>query len=165
MIPLLGHAWPLAIAVLVAAVSYGSFWAPGMSLLADRAEAMGLEHAYAFALVTMAWAPGAAGGAAFGGALADATADWVPYFALAGACVVTLVAIRPATQSSVQDNSVPGGPGAAIARTQGDPVAASVLQGQTPKKGFTSSRCPSMVTDTCARVGARTAPILSRTEA
>ena len=110
VIPWLGNAWPLAVAVVVAAVAFGSFWAPGMSLLADRAEALGLEHAYAFALVSMAWAPGAAGGAAVGAALADATADWVPYLLLAGACVLTLVAIRPSTQpteNALEPSSLP----------------------------------------------------------
>ena len=110
VIPWVGNAWPLALLVIAAAVSFGSFWAPGMSLLADRAEALGLEHAYAFALVSMAWAPGAAGGAALGGALADATADWVPYLLLAGACALTLVAIRPSgqpTENSLEPSSFP----------------------------------------------------------
>src|SRR5919199_3416201 len=57
--------WLLAACVLVAAASFGTFWAPSMSLLADRAEELGLNQSYGFALVNLAWAPGAAvGGAA-----------------------------------------------------------------------------------------------------
>jgi MFS family permease len=92
-IPWLGDAWVLAAGVVVAAMAYGSFWAPGMSLLADEAERVGIEHAYAFALVSMAWAPGAAAGAAVGGAVADATSDWVPYLVLAAACAATFLAV------------------------------------------------------------------------
>lgn len=109
-IPWLESPWALAIAVVLAAMAYGSFWAPGMSLLADRAEAAGLDHAYAFALVSMAWAPGAAGGAAIGAALADATSDWVPYVVLAGACLVTFAALRGTqrgTTKSLEPSSFP----------------------------------------------------------
>jgi hypothetical protein len=58
----------------------------------------------------MAWAPGAAGGAAVGAALADATSDWVPYVLLAGACLVTFAAIRgtqPETTKSLEPSSFP----------------------------------------------------------
>jgi MFS family permease len=93
-IPWVGHGFLLAAFVLLAGMSFGTFWAPGMSLLADIAEARGLDHAYAFALVTLAWAPGAAAGAALGGLVAKATADAVPYLVLAAACLATLGAIR-----------------------------------------------------------------------
>lgn len=92
-IPWLPRAWTLALLVVLSGVTFGIFWAPAMSLLTDRAEALGLEHAYAFALVNMAWAPGAAVGAAAGGAVAQATVDAVPYLVLTGACVVTLGAV------------------------------------------------------------------------
>jgi predicted MFS family arabinose efflux permease len=64
-----------------------------MSLLADGAEVIGLDYAYAFALVSLAWAPSAALGAAGGGALAQATTDRVPFLLLASACVLTLVLV------------------------------------------------------------------------
>jgi hypothetical protein len=64
-----------------------------MALLTDSAEAVGLEYAYGFALVNIAWAPGAFGGDALGEALADATADAVPYLALASACLLTLALV------------------------------------------------------------------------
>jgi hypothetical protein len=74
-------------------MSFGTLWTPAMSLLADASEALGLDHAYGFALMNLAWAPGAAAGAAFGGGLAEATEDWVPYVALAAACALTVAAI------------------------------------------------------------------------
>jgi MFS family permease len=90
-LPWLGVGWLLAAFVVAAGLAFGTFWAPAMALLTDSAEALGLEYAYGFALVNIAWAPGAFGGAALGGTLADATADAVPYLALATACVLTLV--------------------------------------------------------------------------
>jgi MFS family permease len=92
-IPWIGEQWLLAAFVVVAGMSFGAFWAPALSLLADASEAIGLDHAYGFALMNLAWAPGAAAGAAFGGGVADATADWVPYLALAAACAATVGAI------------------------------------------------------------------------
>jgi MFS family permease len=91
--------WPrwgvaLAAVVVAAGLSFGMFWAPAMSLLTDTGEGLGLDHAMAFALVNLAWAPGQALGAAAGGAVAHATSDAVPYLALSGACLLTLVAVR-----------------------------------------------------------------------
>jgi MFS family permease len=94
IIPWLDHAWLLAVFVVLAALSFGSFWAPAMALLSESAEARGLEHGYTFALVSLAWAPGAAGGAAIGGAVADATSDAVPFLALGLACLATLALLR-----------------------------------------------------------------------
>jgi MFS family permease len=92
-IPWLDRAWLLAVFVVLSAVTVGTFWTPAMSLLSDSAEGLGLDHAYAFALVNMAWAPGAVAGAAAGGAVAQATSDAVPYLVLAAACVLSLAAV------------------------------------------------------------------------
>ena len=91
--------WPpwgalLAVIVITAGTCFGMFWVPAMSLLTDTAEALGLDHAMALALVSLAWAPGQAVGAAAGGALARASSDAVPYLMLAAACLLTLVAVR-----------------------------------------------------------------------
>jgi MFS family permease len=93
VLPWLGIGWLLAAFVVAAGLAFGTFWAPAMALLADSAEAVGLEYAYGFALVNIAWAPGAFSGAALGGTIADATADAVPYLALATACLLTLVIV------------------------------------------------------------------------
>ena len=94
LLPWPRNAWLLAFLVVCAGLAFGSFWTPAMSLVSDAAEASGLEYAYAFALVNLAWAPGQAGGAALGGALASATSDAVPYVGLAVICLLTLRALR-----------------------------------------------------------------------
>jgi len=86
--------WPnraavLAALVVVAGLSFGSFWTPAMALLSDEAEAEGLDYAYAFTLIGLAWAPGHALGSAGGGALAEITSDAAPYLLLASACLLT----------------------------------------------------------------------------
>jgi MFS family permease len=90
--------WPdrarlLAGVVVVAAMCFGIFWTPAMSLLTHTGERIGLDYALAFALINLAWAPGQALGSAGGGALARATSDAVPYLLLCGACLLTLVAV------------------------------------------------------------------------
>jgi MFS family permease len=93
LLPWPRHALLLAFVVVCAGSAFASFWPPAMSLVTDAAEHSGLEYGYAFALINVAWAPGQAGGAAIGGALASATSDAVPYFALAAICLVTLTAL------------------------------------------------------------------------
>lgn len=90
--------WPrqallLAFLVVCAGFAFASFWTPAMSLVTDEAERSGLEYGYAFALVNVAWAPGQAGGAAIGGAVASATTDAVSYLSLTVLCLVTLAAL------------------------------------------------------------------------
>ena len=85
---------PLLVAALVVAASltYGSFYTPGMALVADRAERAGLPQGIGFGLTNTAWALGAVTGPAVGGALAEAFGDPVPYLACGGLCAVTLIA-------------------------------------------------------------------------
>src|SRR5206468_2587611 len=82
LLPWPGNAWLLAFLIICAGFAYGSFWTPALSRVSDEAEHFGLDYGYAFALVNIAWAPGQAGGAALGGALASATSDAVPYLGL-----------------------------------------------------------------------------------
>ena len=75
------------------------FAGPFDLLLTAGAERIDLDHAYAFAFFNLAWAAGFAVGAAGGGALAQVSADAVPYLLLAGGYAATLavaVARRPA---------------------------------------------------------------------
>jgi MFS family permease len=100
-----GLPWPeraavLAALVVVASMTYGSFWTPAMALLSDEAEARGLGYAYAFALINVAWAPGQALGAVGGGALAQITSDTVPYLALACASLITFAVLWRSASSS-----------------------------------------------------------------
>ncbi|HEX2434815.1 MAG TPA: MFS transporter [Gaiellaceae bacterium] len=97
--------WPnqaavLAALVVLGGISFGSFWTPAMSLLTDEAEHRGLEYAYAFALINLAWAPGQALGASGGGALAQVTSDAVPYLLLAVSCLLTFAVLWRSRSSS-----------------------------------------------------------------
>jgi MFS family permease len=83
--------WLLAFVVVSAGFAFGSFWTPAMSMITDEAETVGLDYGYAFALVNIAWAPGQAGGAAIGGAVASVTSDTVVYLGLSAVCLVTLL--------------------------------------------------------------------------
>jgi MFS family permease len=88
--------WPdrrfvLAAVVILAAVAFGTFFTPAMTMLTHRSEQRGLGYGYTFALVNLAWAPGQTLGAAGGGALAHVTGDAVPYLTLSIVCVLTLV--------------------------------------------------------------------------
>jgi MFS family permease len=87
--------WVLAVVVILASMAFGVFWTPAMSHLADLAERRGLDYAYGFALVNIAWAPGQAVGAALGGGLARVTSDAVPYLLLSCLCVLSLAALSP----------------------------------------------------------------------
>jgi MFS family permease len=93
--------WVLAAFVILAGMAFGVFWTPAMSHLTDLAERRGLDYAYGFALVNLAWAPGQALGASGGGALARATSDAVPYLVLSGVCLLSLllVGLAPARTS------------------------------------------------------------------
>jgi MFS family permease len=99
-LPWPGRAAVLAALVVIASMTFGSFWTPAMALLSDEAEARGLEYAYAFALINLAWAPGQALGAVGGGALAQLTSDTLPYLTLAGASLITFAVLwRPRSSS------------------------------------------------------------------
>ena len=87
--------WLLAVLVILAGMAFGIFWTPAMSHLTDLAERRGLDYAYGFALVNLAWAPGQALGASGGGALARATSDAVPYLLLSALCLLSLAALGP----------------------------------------------------------------------
>ncbi len=93
VLPWPDRALPLAAVVVCAGLAFGSFWTPAMSLLADEAERRGLDYAYAFALINLAWAPGQALGSSGGGALAELTVDAVPYLLLSTTCLVTFAAL------------------------------------------------------------------------
>ena len=100
LLPWPNRAFMLAALVVVGGIAFGSFWTPAMSLLADEAEHRGLEYAYMFALINLAWAPGQALGASGGGALAEVTSDAVPYLLLAASCLLTFSVLWRSRSSS-----------------------------------------------------------------
>jgi hypothetical protein len=61
-----------------------------MALLTAGADRIGLDHAYAFGFFNLAWAAGFTVGAAGGGALAESTADALPYLLVAAGYAGTL---------------------------------------------------------------------------
>ncbi len=87
---------PWLIALLIVGMpAYGTLFAPATALLSSGAERLGLNQGLAFGLGNLAWAAGQAGAAGAGGAIAQATSDFVPYALLAGACLATLIVLRP----------------------------------------------------------------------
>jgi MFS family permease len=81
--------------VLAAALAYGAFYAPSMSLISDGAERAGLAQGLAFGLMNAWWATGNAIGPAVGGALGELAGDAVPFVLCAALCLATYVAARP----------------------------------------------------------------------
>ena len=94
LLPLPAGVWLLGAVLIAAVLALSFFWAPAAALLSDASESSGLDQGFAFGLMNLAWAAGQVLGGAGGGALADATADAVPYAILALLCVLTLVAVR-----------------------------------------------------------------------
>ena len=91
--------WPenryvLAVVIVLSTLAFGAFYTPGMTLLTHAAEDRGLDYAYAFALLNLAWAPGQSGGSAIGGAVAEASSDAVAYIALSVLALLSLLALR-----------------------------------------------------------------------
>jgi MFS family permease len=94
------RSWLFVPAIVVCSFALGSFWAPAMSMASDEADATGLDYAWSFTLINLAWAPAQIGGAAGGGALAELTSDAVPYLVLAALCALTLAALWKSASSS-----------------------------------------------------------------
>lgn len=85
---------PYAISFLavLAAISFGAFYTPGMALVSDRAEVVGLSQAIGFGIMNTAWALGNMTGPALAGTIADAAGDGLPYVLAAVLCALTLAA-------------------------------------------------------------------------
>jgi MFS family permease len=94
LLPLAGAAWLLALLIVLTSPSYGTLWVPGMALISDGAESIGLDQGFAFALFNMAWAAAQVAGSAGGAALAQGTSDAVAYGAVAALSLATLIAIQ-----------------------------------------------------------------------
>jgi MFS family permease len=83
----------VAAALVLAVCVLGTFWAPAMAMLSDSSQAAGLDQALAFSIANLAWAIGHVVGGGAGAALADATADAVPYAVLSALSAVTLAGV------------------------------------------------------------------------
>ena len=88
---------PWLIALLIVGMpAYGTLFTPAMTLLSAGADEMKLNQGLAFGLGNLAWASGQGIAAAAGGAIAQATSDFVPYALLAAICLGTLIGVGPA---------------------------------------------------------------------
>jgi MFS family permease len=86
----------LALLIVVLTCTLGAFWAPALALLADAAEAAGLDQGLAAALMNLAWGVGVVLGSGGSGAIAKAAGDAVPAILIAALCAVTLLGLaRP----------------------------------------------------------------------
>jgi MFS family permease len=99
--PVLAPASVLITLLIVGMPCYGSLFTPAMSMLSGGAHRLSLDQGLAFGLGNLAWAVGQGVAAAAGGAIAQATTDFVPYAMLAATFLVTLLATRPAGRSLV----------------------------------------------------------------
>jgi MFS family permease len=88
-----GSAAQLALLIVATVTALGAFWAPAMAMLADAADATGLNQGLGAALMNLAWAGGQIAGAGGGGALARAAGDAVPMLIATALCAVTLGAL------------------------------------------------------------------------
>lgn len=93
--PVLEPAAVLVTALIIGMPSFGTLFAPAVSLLSGGAQRLGLNQGIAFGLANLAWAGGQAIAATASGALAQATSDLVPYSLLAATCLGTLIVVRP----------------------------------------------------------------------
>jgi MFS family permease len=93
--------------VVVAGITYGAFYTPGMTVLTDAAEGRGIAAGLAFGAMNGAWAAGNAVGPALGGWLADVAGDSLPYLLLAAVCLATLAATTPLLPRYLQPRSRP----------------------------------------------------------
>ena len=100
--------YPVAALTVLAAISFGAFYTPGMALVSDRSELAGLSQAIGFGIMNTAWALGNMSGPSLAGVLAEAGGDTLPYLLAAGLCAVTLLATRTARAPSGR-RAAPGG--------------------------------------------------------
>ena len=97
--PLLPSAPVLVVFLILGMPGFGALFAPATALLSAGVDRLRINQGLGFGLQNLAWACGQAFAASASGALAQATSDIVPFALLAGACLVTLLALRLSTPS------------------------------------------------------------------
>ena len=98
LLPIPESAPVVAVLFVCTALTTAAFWTPAMALLSDEVERARVHQGYAFAFTNIAWSIGQLAGNGGGSALAQATADWVSYVAVAALFAITLARLtrRPA---------------------------------------------------------------------
>jgi MFS family permease len=94
VIPIPDSAALVAVLFVCVVLAAGAFWAPAMALLSDEVDRARVQQGYAFAFTNIAWSAGQLAGNGGGSALAEATADWVSYAAVALLFVATFAGLR-----------------------------------------------------------------------
>jgi MFS family permease len=94
--PVLRPVAVLAILLVVGLPAFGSLFVPAAAMVGDGAERSGLHHGLAYGLANLAWATGEGVASVTGGALAQATADVVPYLLLGAVLAGTALVMRRA---------------------------------------------------------------------
>jgi MFS family permease len=93
--PVLAPAAALITLLIVGMPAYGTLFTPSISMTSGGAHRVDLNQGLAFGLSNLGWAAGQGVASAAGGAIAQATSDFVPYALIAGACLATLLAMQP----------------------------------------------------------------------
>jgi predicted MFS family arabinose efflux permease len=93
--PVLTPAAVLMTLLIVGMPAYGTLFTPSLSMTSGGAHRVDLNQGLAFGLSNLAWAVGQGVASAAGGAIAQATSDFVPYALLAATCTATLLATQP----------------------------------------------------------------------
>jgi MFS family permease len=89
--------YTISFVAVLAAISFGAFYTPGIALVSDRAEVVGLSQAIAFGIMNTAWALGNMSGPALAGTIADTAGEGAPYLLAAVLCALTLAATSRVT--------------------------------------------------------------------
>ena len=105
-----GDPFVIAGLALLASVSWGTLFTPGMAMLSAGAEDVGLPQALAFGLMNAAWAGGAMVGPGVGGAVGGAFGDAAAYGLGAVACAATLVVLTRLAPVGTRLSRVPTNP-------------------------------------------------------
>jgi MFS family permease len=101
-------AYAVSLLAVLAAITFGAFYTPGMALVSDRSEAAGLSQAIGFGIMNTAWALGNMSGPTLAGWLAEAAGDALPYVLGGALCALTLAAtgkrwrIQPASSGAFE---------------------------------------------------------------
>jgi predicted MFS family arabinose efflux permease len=94
--------YAIAALTVVASVVFGAFYTPGIALVSDRSELVGMSQAIGFGIMNTAWALGNMSGPSLAGVLAEAGGDALPYLLGATLCLLTLLATGNARAPSAR---------------------------------------------------------------
>jgi len=92
--PLVQPAPVLVVLLVIGLPAFGTLFVPAAAMIGDGADRRQLHHGLAYGLGNLAWASGQGIAAAASGALAQATADAVPYLLLATTMAGTVLVLR-----------------------------------------------------------------------